>query len=404
MEKKRNWEIQYEKYKSPETQARFNELKSKFESKTITREENEEYQKMIKIMGNLPKVDNIMEYMDKLESDLDILKEEYMTRKKEIQKEKDISDLDKEINANLKRQEELLEKKKENEKKIGQSKDNDEIVKLQKENEDIDGELSKLKYQAGENNKKFAELHNPNSPNQVGKRKESLAKYSDEDLRAKCFETSAMLSKCNLVARNLMNGLSIASIQVKLEGWKNRKFTSKDSLPLSKKEKAARQQVLQTRAQQKGQTTQGTRAQSATPSQVPANVNEFEKAFPRLAKRFPNMKDNFLGKMLLKIKSHLPSRNKEESDTNKTTVLPTNGNIPQTHIQTSQQNKKEMFKNYVKYDVLEVADKGLEGVEKEKREAIKKRQEEMRPQYEEQSRKLKEEQMEARKKSEEEER
>lgn len=48
MEKKRNWEIQYEKYKDSATQSRLDELKDKFESKTITREENDEYQGMKK--------------------------------------------------------------------------------------------------------------------------------------------------------------------------------------------------------------------------------------------------------------------------------------------------------------------------------------------------------------------
>ena len=68
MEKKRNWEIQYEKYKDATTQARFGELKNKFNSKTITREENDEYQKMKKIMENIPKVDNIKQYMEELKN------------------------------------------------------------------------------------------------------------------------------------------------------------------------------------------------------------------------------------------------------------------------------------------------------------------------------------------------
>ena len=74
MGKKRNWEIQYEKYKTSEMKTKFEELKDKFERKTITKEENAEYQKMKKVMGNVPKVDNIKEYMDKLESELTALK------------------------------------------------------------------------------------------------------------------------------------------------------------------------------------------------------------------------------------------------------------------------------------------------------------------------------------------
>ena len=391
MEKKRNWEIQYEKYKDSETQARLDELKDKFESKTITREENDEYQGMKKIMENLPKVDNVKEYMDKLESDLAILKEEYEARKQGEQNEIDLANLDKEIDANLKRQDEIIAKKKENKKKIEQSKDSDEIERLQKENDDIDEELANLKFQAGENNKKFAKLHDSDSQNQAGAQmstKRYLARFTNEDLRVKCFEISTMLSKCNMVASNLMKGLSIDSIQVKLEGWKDRKFTSKDPLPLTRKEKVAKQQG---QSSTKGATNKvdpigvihGTSPQTTqVQSQVPAKTSEFAKEFPRLAKRFPNMGENFLGKALLAAKKHLPKRKEKTNvDPNATTVLnkQSNGNS----IQQSQQEKKEMFRNYVKYDVLEVADKGLEEAKKEYEEGLKNKLKEQQSKAEE---------------------
>ena len=391
MEKKRNWEIQYEKYKDSATQSRLDELKDKFESKTITREENDEYQGMKKIMENLPKVDNVKEYMDKLESDLAILKEEYEARKQGEQNEIDLANLDKEIDANLKRQDEIIAKKKENKKKIEQSKDSDEIERLQKENDDIDEELAKLKFQAGENNKKFAKLHDSDSQNQAGAQmstKRYLARFTNEDLRVKCFEISTMLSKCNMVASNLMKGLSIDSIQVKLEGWKDRKFTSKDPLPLTRKEKVAKQQG---QSSTKGATNKvdpigvihGTSPQTTqVQSQVPAKTSEFAKEFPRLAKRFPNMGENFLGKALLAAKKHLPKRKEKTNvDPNATTVLnkQSNGNS----IQQSQQEKKEMFRNYVKYDVLEVADKGLEEAKKEYEEGLKNKLKEQQSKAEE---------------------
>lgn len=342
-------------------------------------------------MENLPKVDNVKEYMDKLESDLAILKEEYEARKQGEQNEIDLANLDKEIDANLKRQDEIIAKKKENKKKIEQSKDSDEIERLQKENDDIDEELAKLKFQAGENNKKFAKLHDSDSQNQAGAQmstKRYLARFTNEDLRVKCFEISTMLSKCNMVASNLMKGLSIDSIQVKLEGWKDRKFTSKDPLPLTRKEKVAKQQG---QSSTKGATNKvdpigvihGTSPQTTqVQSQVPAKTSEFAKEFPRLAKRFPNMGENFLGKALLAAKKHLPKRKEKTNvDPNATTVLnkQSNGNS----IQQSQQEKKEMFRNYVKYDVLEVADKGLEEAKKEYEEGLKNKLKEQQSKAEE---------------------
>lgn len=417
MGKKRNWEIQYEKYKTSEMKTKFEELKDKFERKTITKEENAEYQKMKKVMGNVPKVDNIKEYMDKLESDLTALKEEYRARKQEEQEaqgEISYENLDKEINQNLEEQDKLLAKRKENNKQIAQSTDKEEIARLKAENADIDQELSKLKFQAAQNNKAFIETQEKNAQKATAPKltKAYLAKYSDEDLRTKCFEISTMLSKCNMIASNLMKGLSIDAIQVKLEGWKDRKFTSKDSLPLTRKEKEAQAQAQsqsQTKIQSQGKTSNSNSVQQpigvihgATPKS-PAVVSDFAKAFPRLSKRFPNMENNFLGKALLAIKNHLPSK-EEKNVAAPTTVLPKNANVPQTNAQTNQKTKKEIFRDYVKYDVLEVADKGIENVEKEKREELEKKAEAMRPIYAEESKKLKEQQMEERKKKEEEQR
>ena len=83
--KKRNWKIEYEKYKSADIQVKLEELKNKLNAKTITREEYDEYQKMLKIIDNLPKVDNVIEYMEKLDQDLSVLKEEIRAREEQRQ-------------------------------------------------------------------------------------------------------------------------------------------------------------------------------------------------------------------------------------------------------------------------------------------------------------------------------
>ena len=81
--KKRNWKIEYEKYKSADIQVKLEELKNKLNAKTITREEYDEYQKMLKIIDNLPKVDNVIEYMEKLDQDLGVIKEEIKAREEQ---------------------------------------------------------------------------------------------------------------------------------------------------------------------------------------------------------------------------------------------------------------------------------------------------------------------------------
>ena len=373
MKDKKRWVTWYKNFKSESMQARFKELEEKLQNKNISQEEYKEYQSMQKVKNNIPKVDNLIEFIDKLETELDTLKAEYNERERRTE-EIGIEGLEKEIELNLKQQDELLEKRKIINKRIEETDDKEEITKLKAEKEGIDQDLSKLKFQANENNKRFAESKNKEA--EAKNSKNVLSKYSNEELRARCFKISSMISKCNMVATNLMKGLSIDSIQVKLEDWKDKKFTSKTPLPLSRAEKIKEKESKKENdiEEQIENRFEVISRESLEPenSVLPIEQNDFEKAFPRLAKRFPNMKDNFLGKALLKAKNLFKAdkqEEKEEDDNQKTTVLP------------KKENKKqnELFRDYLKYDVLEVAEKGLEQARKDrieqKRNEFKKVQE-----------------------------
>ena len=394
--KKRNWEIEYEKYKSTDMQVRLEELKNKLDAKTITRQEYDEYQKMLKIIDNLPKVDNVIEYMEKLDQDLSVLKEEIRAREEQRQiEEKRIKpeNLEKELEANLNKQYELIAKRKEINKKIALSSDKQEIEKLKSEKEEVNQELSKLEIQAKQNNDIFVEMHSAKKENKK-LTKTYLAKYSDEDLRAKCFEISAMISKCNMVASNLMKGLSRDSLQVKLEGWKDKKFTSKEPLPLTRREKM----VIKEKENSSANKTEG-KEETEEESMFDANrkeenewvdfprpLSEFEKAFPRLATRFPKLQENFLGKTMLAIKNRFrpieeekeEQEDKQEMPQQLETNEPPENDSENSKEEENSKTKKEKFMNYVKYDVLEVAEKGIEQVQKEDLENRKKRLEEMK--------------------------
>lgn len=394
--KKRNWEIEYEKYKSTDTQVKLEELKNKLDAKTITRQEYDEYQKMLKIIDNLPKVENVIEYMEKLDQDLSVLKEEIRAREEQRQiEEKRIKpeNLEKELEANLNKQYELIAKRKEINKKIALTSDKQEIEKLKLEKEEVNQELSKLELQAKQNNDIFVEMHSTKKENKKLTKKD-LAKYSDEDLRAKCFEISAMISKCNMVASNLMKGLSRDSLQVKLEGWKDRKFTSKEPLPLTRREKMAIKEEENSSVNET-EDKEETEEESAFYTnakeenewvEFPRPLSEFEKAFPRLAKRFPKLQENFIGKTMLAIKNRFrpieeekeEQEDKQEMPEQLETNEPPENDSENSKEEENSKTKKEKFMNYVKYDVLEVAEKGIEQVQKEDLENRKKRLEEMR--------------------------
>ena len=393
--KKRNWEIEYEKYKSTDTQVKLEELKNKLDAKTITRQEYDEYQKMLKVIDNLPKVENVIEYMEKLDQDLSVLKEEIRAREEQRQiEEKRIKpeNLEKELEANLNKQYELIAKRKEINKKIALTSDKQEIEKLKLEKEEVNQELSKLELQAKQNNDIFVEIHSTKKENKK-LTKAYLAKYSDEDLRAKCFEISAMISKCNMVASNLMKGLSRDSLQVKLEGWKDRKFTSKEPLPLTRREKMAIKEEnssvneTEDKEETEEESTLYTNAKEENEwVEFPRPLSEFEKAFPRLAKRFPKLQENFIGKTMLAIKNRFrpieeekeEQEDKQEMPQQLETNEPAENDSENSKEEENSKTKKEKFMNYVKYDVLEVAEKGIEQVQKEDLENRKKRLEEMK--------------------------
>lgn len=72
------WEDKYEKLKNGEFDARIDELKDKANNKTATKEEYKEYEKLSKSKNNLGKVENVLEYREKLKEELNELKQEKM--------------------------------------------------------------------------------------------------------------------------------------------------------------------------------------------------------------------------------------------------------------------------------------------------------------------------------------
>ena len=175
-EKMKNWEINYEKYRSGETEEVYQKLKQKVEERKASQEEVKEYNKMTRIYENLPKIENIKEFMDILDNDLAILKEEYNKRmtqkmtdnlKDKIKSESSdkIAELDSEISENLAKQESVIKNRKRINRRL------DELSKIKKENlseeekKEIDdltkekieatNDLQKLKDEAKENNSKY---------------------------------------------------------------------------------------------------------------------------------------------------------------------------------------------------------------------------------------------------------
>ena len=257
----RKWEKAYEYYKSSEAKTKYNELKEKVDNKKAKQEELKEYNKMTKIFENLPKVENIKEYMEKLDKNLEILKKEYNLREDEEKSNNQIKKLENEsskLDIAIQKQQEECEKIRADQKQIqynintlvesnvdGKNDAQINDLRVQKKKLESNYEKNLLSIQDKEDkirdNKAKKEDIREDWKTKVGS--PELVKYNKKQLRKECFETAGMINKCNVVARHLMEGFSRESIEMKLaKDWKDRKFTSKDPLPLTRKEREAKKE------------------------------------------------------------------------------------------------------------------------------------------------------------------
>lgn len=209
----RKWEEKYQKLKNGDFDARIDELKGKIDDKKATREEFKEYENLSKSKDNVRKVDNIMEYRDKLQESLKETKEELETRKNIKEAAKDSERIEEELNKIMKK----LEVAEANLKRKDLSVE---------DREKANKERNELLDQRDKNHKEY--LDNQALLTKGLNKNEKFKDLSDEDLKKMNFETSSKISKCNMVANNLINGLSWDSIDLKLDNWKDKKFTSTD--------------------------------------------------------------------------------------------------------------------------------------------------------------------------------
>lgn len=383
----KNWEEVYNKYENGEMKQRYNELRAKFTSqKNRTMEDFNELKKMEKIMGNLPKVKNIINYQEKLDEELTILKEEYNARMAQEAKSADIEDVRRKFEYS---KEAIAKAEAEIDDivmQINEAKNRDEIGALKEKRDEA---LKKL----GELNTENAEIKTKLEESEKTKPSlnKSLEKYTTEELREKCFKISSEVSKSNVVAGFLMEGANRDSIALKIEGWKDRNYTSKTKLPLTRKERAEKnppkKDDLKTKSAEEAEKDKQEplvltykdllRAENARNQQYNEDIdiddkgtalidpNDFATAFPRLAKRFPNMGNNILGKALLKTKNIFRRNKQEIEDTDEQIVATSNKSNSQA------KETKPSFKDYLKYDVLDVAEKGVDGIDEERKAELK---------------------------------
>ena len=227
-EKKPKWEMLYEKYKNGEMDKRIEELKEKqgnekYENKdgkdyVVSRdfsiEEYNELKRLEKIKSNIDKVTNVIEYRDMLQNKKEEIAEE-IQRINELEQASDLTQKIEMDLVDLQNQRDLLLKER-------------STIEPEKRSE-IDNKIKEIQNKISNNNIQFAEAQEKLKNRQNDKSRKFAGKSKD-DLEKMSFEYSTKISKCNMVGNNLMKGASWNSIEVKLDNWKDRKFTSKEKI------------------------------------------------------------------------------------------------------------------------------------------------------------------------------
>lgn len=342
----RNWEEKYEKLKNGEYDSRIDDLKQKIDEKKTTREEYKEYEKLTKSKGNLNQIKNVLEYRDITVKKLENIKNEIEIRQSMKKANEESIKIEVEMN--------LLSKEME---KISKQLKDPKLNADQKEA--LSKRQEELYAKRDENNKKYVE-----NQAQISKglnRDEGLKNYSDKELEIMKLTASSRISKCNMVANSLVNGLSWDSIDLKLDNWNNKKFKAKDDKSVKNWREARKEKVenfkLDIKDPEKISDREEDIKEEGEQNKLPDRT--FDDRHPRLAKIkkfFKNIKDKFSKK---EVTPEKPEEDKPEKEENKV------------------ENDKS-FKEYIK----EIAEKGIDGISNEKaenkKEQLKKRLEELR--------------------------
>ena len=347
----RKWEEKYEELKSGKLDTIISELQRKFDNKNIKREELKELEKAKRIKENMQKIENVVEYKEKLEDQLKKLKAEQDRRKSLIDLSKETKRLDDELSV-------LERKKAVAQKKLKTSNLSDDQKK------EIEEMLTELKSKISKNQEAFS--RNQLAIAATSKAGGKLAELPQEELQARITSIGSKISKCNMICGKLIEGYSWESIDMKLEQWQDRKLTSKKETAdkmraaanVDKKERtkrAATQEKGTTREDSKGKTgrndSEGSKGKEKTEKGGSlVEVSEFDRKHPKLAKI-----KSFFKKMGQKIKDTFTD---EEVSQEKTPEV-------------KAKEEADDFRSYIKV----VADKGIKQADKErlaaKKEALK---------------------------------
>lgn len=365
--KMQRWEKQYDEYTNGEKKKRLEMLKSKLENKSITKEEYEEYKKMLRIEKNLPKVKNLQDFQKQLiQTKNEIIAE--LNRREGI--EKSIKDVEKE-NQKLEKE---LEKINEQKQEIVKQLKNKNLS--EKEKADLQNKLAEYNNKIQLNNAKFLE-NVEKQPKESDEKDKDITKLSKKELTDKAINLSIKIDVCNLYATRLMKGREnveqIKSVEENIK-WDKNDYRNKIKnevktfkLPKEQKEKMEQLKDASRKQQEKAKTENPKKEET---SKAMVKVSEFDQKHPKIAaiknwfkkgfekfakKEEVQMSDEDIKKLGKKIEQQVETKTEKQSETAKK--------------QENAEKRRDTFLKDLKFvedlEISEIAEKGLDEVKKE---------------------------------------
>lgn len=369
------WENKFEELQN-RLDKQIQELKMKVDDKTITKEEYKEYNKLLKVKDNMPKINNMVEYRG-------LLLNEKQKIEEQLNKDEQLYKLDEAVKKLDERMQRCVQ-----ERTMLENSLYDENVSKEDKHEILE-KIDKINADVKKNNEFYFRAQDIRNKNKKMNLEEK------EQLETRKNELSTQISKCNLVIDNLINGMSWDSIEMNLDKWKDSKFKAdkvnaeklKSEIKTQKQEEKQEPKTKPIK-QDKDETQKiVTKSNSETIKEddyknvereekkdeikeLPIKVSKFDQKHPRLAK-IKNWFKNKIGKYFAKEEDYyedydaLDQKEREEAEIEAKQEEQRKNDI-EKFMQVEKQDNE--FKKYLK----EVAEKGYKNVGREKLEEAKK--------------------------------
>ena len=240
MKNLRKWEEEYMQYKMGTRQKEMKEIQDKLNNKSASKEEYDKLMKMKKVEANIDKVTNILELKNSISEQIKEIEEELIRRQGSKEKTSEQNKQDEAIYKEAQAISLELASIEADKEKVKAELKNKNLSAEEREN--LNKKLVELDNKLQENNSKYTknfeaiqniETRKPESKPVMKTNK--FSSLSNEELDKKKFDLSTKISKCNMVAGNLMKGMNWDSIDIKLEKWQDKKYVPKDGKPLTEK-------------------------------------------------------------------------------------------------------------------------------------------------------------------------